>query len=232
MNFVDSFFVSSGGYIQSSVVCMYGDVLVDRPSGEILKFDFALWLAKRQPIRERSDDNFENPWQMGTAENIFSMTLCSVNTMERISMKLDHHVSFSSKISLVQSKPWFLFQALLEQFCGEWDGKDGAAYVKKCFEKNDVSITKVGYQLLVSRYNLYFFSLPRKPQFGIDLELWDLEKWKKIGILNLTGGRYMTPSTFLNFATKNCKKKQIILQLVMPNWLRKIPVYSQKTKKK
>ena len=147
MNFVDSFFVSSGGYIQSSVVCMYGDVLVDRPSGEILKFVFALWLAKRQPIRERSDDNFENLWQMGTAENIFSTTLCSVNTMELNSMELrwrqNHHVSFSSKIRLVQSKPWFLFQALLEQFCGEWNGKDGASYVKTCFEENEVCIRKI-----------------------------------------------------------------------------------------
>ena len=146
MNFIDSFFVSSGGYIQSSVVCMYGDVLVDRPSGQILKFVFALWLAKRQPIREWSDDNFENPWQMGTAENTFSTTLCSVNTME-LCWRWSHHVSFSSKISLVQSKPWFLFQALLEQFCGEWDGKNGSAYVEDCFEKNDVSITKVGIPL-------------------------------------------------------------------------------------
>ena len=63
MNLVDSFFVSSGGYIQSSVVCMYGDVLVDRPSGGISKFYLALWLAERQPIRDRRNTcNFENPW--------------------------------------------------------------------------------------------------------------------------------------------------------------------------
>ena len=147
MNFRDSFFVSSGGYIQSSVVCMYGDVLVDRPSGGILKFYLALWLAKRQPIREQSDENFENSWQMATAENIFSTTLCSMNTMELRSMELcwrwSHHVSFLTEIRLVLSKLWFLFQALLEQFCGEWNGNDGAKYVKDCFAKNDVSIRKI-----------------------------------------------------------------------------------------
>merc|ERR1719394_1867597 len=75
-------------------------------------------------------------------------------------------------------------------------------------------------------------SLLRKLPYGIDSEFWDLEIWMKIGILAHTGGINLSLSPFPSFVTKLCKKQQIILQLVMPNWLKPKPVYSQKSKSK